>query len=272
MPEQRVDPPRGLLNLDLADGRVQLARYVAADPAIGFFIEHYWIVRWHLAGQPPFTSETLPYPSVHVVLEQHDSRVVGVPRGKFTRKLRGDGFVFGIKFKPGGFRPFVAGPVSQFANRSVVLASVLDYGPELADAVLGAGSDAAMIGRAEAVLLRHLPEQEPHVPELTAIVDGIAADRSIVRVEQLIGRYGLGVRALQRLFREYVGVTPKWVIQRYRLFEAAERLSAGDADGAVLAHALGYFDQAHFIRDFKAMVGKPPLAFARTLVASATSR
>jgi AraC-like DNA-binding protein len=88
----------------------------------------------------------------------------------------------------------------------------------------------------------------------------------------LIGRYGLGVRALQRLFREYVGVTPKWVIQRYRLFEAAERLSAGDADGAVLAHALGYFDQAHFIRDFKAMVGKPPLAFARTLVASATSR
>jgi hypothetical protein len=109
MPEQRVDPPRGLLNLDLADGRVQLARYVPADPAIGFFVEHYWIVRWHLAGQPPFTSETLPYPSVHVVLEQHDSRVVGVPRGKFTRKLRGDGFVFGIKFKPGGFRPFVAG-------------------------------------------------------------------------------------------------------------------------------------------------------------------
>src|SRR5258706_95797 len=84
--------------------------------AITYSIEHYWIVRWQLAGQPPFTSETLPYPSVHIVLEQDDSRVVGVPRGRFERLLRGDGFVFGIKFRPGGFRPFVAGPVSRFTN------------------------------------------------------------------------------------------------------------------------------------------------------------
>ena len=56
------------------------------------------------------------------------------------------------------------------------------------------------------------------------------------------------------------------MIQRYRLFEAAERLTSGEADGAMLAQELGYFDQAHFIRDFKAMVGKPPQAYARTLV------
>ena len=60
-------------------------------------------------------------------------------------------------------------------------------------------------------------------------------------------------------------MSPKWVIQRYRLFEAAGRLSSGQADGAQLAHELGYFDQAHFIRDFKAMVGKTPLVFVRDL-------
>ena len=81
------------------------------------------------------------------------------------------------------------------------------------------------------------------------------------------GWIGTGPRVahFEALFREYVGVTPKWVIQRYRLFEAAERLASGQADGAQLAHELGYFDQAHFIRDFKAMVGKSPLAFARDL-------
>jgi AraC-like DNA-binding protein len=72
-------------------------------------------------------------------------------------------------------------------------------------------------------------------------------------------------RGLQRLFREYVGVSPKWVIQRYRLFEAAERLSAGEVDDAQLARELGYFDQAHFIRDFKAVVGRSPQAFVRDL-------
>jgi AraC-like DNA-binding protein len=266
MPEVRVDPPRGLLNLESAEGRIRLARYYPSDASISFFVEHYWIVAWRLAGQPPFTSETLPYPSVHVVLEPGDSRVVGVPRGKFTRTLRGDSFVFGIKFRPGGFRPFVDGPVSRFTNRSVAIWSVLQYGAELTEAVLGAGTDAAMIECAEALLLRHLPEPDPQIPILGEIVEKIAANRSIVRVDQLVGDDGLGRRALQRLFREYVGVTPKWVIQRYRLFEAAERLSAAEADGAQLAQELGYFDQAHFIRDFKAMVGQTPHAYARTLV------
>jgi AraC-like DNA-binding protein len=68
-----------------------------------------------------------------------------------------------------------------------------------------------------------------------------------------------------RLFAKYVGVSPKRVIQRYRLHEAAERFgqaerSAGYAD---LALELGHSDQAHFVRDFKAIVGVTPAVYAR---------
>lgn len=57
-----------------------------------------------------------------------------------------------------------------------------------------------------------------------------------------------------------------WVIQRYRLIEAAERLAAGTvADFAGLALDLGYADQAHFIRDFKKIVGRAPAGFARSI-------
>ncbi len=66
-------------------------------------------------------------------------------------------------------------------------------------------------------------------------------------------------------------MTPKWVIQRYRLFEAAEQLAAGHTDGVRVAHELGYFDQAHFIRDFKALVGRSPLEFARNLTGRTAS-
>jgi AraC-like DNA-binding protein len=74
---------------------------------------------------------------------------------------------------------------------------------------------------------------------------------------------------LQRLFRDYVGVTPKWVLKRYRVHEAAERLASGEAqDAAWLAADLGYSDQPHFIRDFAAQVGCTPHAYLSTCAAA----
>lgn len=72
------------------------------------------------------------------------------------------------------------------------------------------------------------------------------------------------VRRLQRLFAAHVGVGPKWVIRRYRLHEATERMARGDAIvWADLAGELGYADQAHFSRDFAALFGEPPTRYAR---------
>jgi AraC-like DNA-binding protein len=74
----------------------------------------------------------------------------------------------------------------------------------------------------------------------------------------------LSKRPLQQLFNEYVGVGPKWVINRYRLHEVIERMAAqGPVSWTELALELGYFDQAHFIRDFKALVGCSPAAYMR---------
>lgn len=71
------------------------------------------------------------------------------------------------------------------------------------------------------------------------------------------------MRRLQRLFAEYVGASPKWVLRRARLHEAAARAEAGaGVDWAVLAADLGYADQAHLTRDFAAAVGAPPGRYA----------
>jgi AraC-like DNA-binding protein len=95
-----------------------------------------------------------------------------------------------------------------------------------------------------------------------------AGDRTLVRVDDLVDRHGMNKRTLQRLFARYVGVRPKWVIQRYRLHEAAERLAAGGVDHAALASELGYSDQAHFARDFKAIVGLSPAVYERQALAA----
>ncbi len=68
------------------------------------------------------------------------------------------------------------------------------------------------------------------------------------------------------MFKQYVGVPPKWVIKRYRLHEiAGELVENQEADWAQLAADAGYFDQAHFIKDFKQIVGQAPSAYLKSL-------
>src|SRR5690606_18604312 len=98
-----------------------------------------------------------------------------------------------------------------------------------------------MAQQAEQALLAQLPERDGQVEWAARIVQEVMHDRSIVSVEQISGRHGMSSRQLQRLFRKYVGVTPKWVIRRFRLQEAAERIERNaDIDWADLAAELGY--------------------------------
>jgi len=102
-----------------------------------------------------------------------------------------------------------------------------------------------------------------------AIVERVRTDPSVTSVERLAGVAGVSVRPLQRLFREHVGASPKWVIRRNRLQEVAVRIESGDSPNlAALAADLGYTDQAHLARDFRSATGLSPSAFR----ARATSR
>lgn len=255
------DKARGIL--DTASEQ-RVTRFWPSDD-LAPFVEHYWIVRWDVAE--PQTAETLPHPSVHMVLEEGHSAVVGVMRGKFSRVLEGRGRVVATKFRPGGFRAFVDRPVAAFSDRRWPVPGV--FGPR------GAGFDTEVLSHdddmeAVRVVESFLRSFGPAASDTSAlagtITTRIAEDRTITRVDQLTSQFAMTARQLQRLFREYVGVTPKWVIQRYRLLEAAERLAAGAVAGfAGLALDLGYADQAHFIRDFKKIIGHTPAGFARSV-------
>jgi AraC-like DNA-binding protein len=110
-----------------------------------------------------------------------------------------------------------------------------------------------------------MPPADETVGVVGGIIERIGADRTINRVDELATQVGLNERALQRLFSDYVGVSPKWVIRRFRLHDAASRLAkAEDVNLTNLAQDLGYADQAHFTRDFKAIVGRSPSDYRRS--------
>jgi AraC-like DNA-binding protein len=256
--------PKGVLEPALAKQKFRLARYLPAGD-LAAFIEHYWIVAWDLSGQPPHVQRTLPYPCVNLVFDAGRTAIFGVMRGAFDYRLENRGRVLGVRFLPGGFRGLLRAPLITITDRTISLAPIYGLdGPAAETIVLRAPDDEAMVAAAEAILRRNIPEPDATVERVNRIIATIDADRDIVRIDRLAEAVDLSPRALQRLFSDYVGVSPKWVIRRLRLHEAAFRLASAEAfDLTRFAQELGYFDQAHFTRDFKTMVGQPPSQYRR---------
>jgi AraC-like DNA-binding protein len=272
--------------------------WYGAPPAdLSHVVSGYWAAEWDLRGQPPYRQKIVPYPSVHLTFRDGDALIRGPERGHLVRVLADRGRVFGVTFRPGCFRPFLGASTTTITGRTIPAATIFGpalpqilqppptkpgggeasgpaasgtAGPTIAgsagQAVAEAATQAFAEGAAEVVgtfLRAHLPPPDALAEEAAAIVARIQAQPQLTRVDALAREAGLGVRRLQRLFAEYVGLGPKWVIRRYRLHEVGERLASGvDFDWVGLADELGYADQAHFVRDFTAMVGEPPTRYA----------
>lgn len=111
------------------------------------------------------------------------------------------------------------------------------------------------------VLRPYLPV-DPEGELVNRVVAHVEQHPDVLRVAELCEAFGLGERALQRLVHRRLGLTPKWLIKRRRLQEAAERLRTGSTSLAETAAALGYADQAHFTRDFARVTTMTPGRFA----------
>jgi AraC-like DNA-binding protein len=259
---------RGVLRPEAAAGFLDVRTHPPAADLAGL-VDFYWNPRWDLRGREPYEQKVLAHPNVHLVFEPDGPLVYGVQRSLFVRRLAGAGQVLGVKFRPGAFRPFTAGPVAGLMDRAVPAAGLLGAGAgRVGRRILALDDLAEMAALADGFLRGLLPPgpPDPRIAEVSALVEAIAARPQLFRVDQLAEDAGMPVRRLQRLFAEYVGAPPKHVLRRARLHEAAARAddaaSGAGVDWAALAADLGYSDQAHLTRDFTAAVGAPPGRYA----------
>lgn len=256
---------RGILHAAVGQEKFTLTRFEPSEP-LKPFVEHYWALRFDLQDEPPYTQTVLSFPNVNLAFEQDEwgrrALLYGIPKHPFKRELNGVGRVLGVKFIAGGFYPFWQKNVSELTGKTITASEL--FGLDLDDEahnLLDAADDVTMAKLAENILLRQLPARDEQGEHAAQIVREIMNDRSIIKVEQISERYHISIRQLQRMFNKYIGVSPKWVIKRYRVQEAAQRLEQDESVQLVdLAAQLGYFDQSHFINDFKSVLGRSPLA------------
>jgi AraC-like DNA-binding protein len=257
----------------------QLAAHVGLDradcaPEVASWVENHWSLRWDLPAGATYLSSTLPHPACNLSVERGAGRpevgddpvvVTGVPTRRFDVTIRGRGWVHGVKFRPGGLAALTGVHARELRNRTVPAAEVLPERTVTALRALGPGvhlDECRDVVDSALAALGGAPDAD--YDALLDLVATMLADRSMVRVAQVESASGLGTRSLQRLFARYVGVSPKWVLARYRMHDVVTALDDGyDGSLADLAARHGWFDQAHFTREFTTLVGVPPGEYRR---------
>lgn len=267
--DKAVGEPRGVLSRWPGQGEPVEHRRLFPCDALRPFVEHFWWVQWRL--EEPFVAETLSHPTMHLSWDTASGRaeVTGIHKKRFVRRLEGQGHVFGIKLRPAMLYALApqAPPAHRLTQQSVLLEHLWGEGikpfEESIREAKSLGEAACAAERFWGPRLRGL-EVAPELEVVRGLVEAIAAEPELLRVEEVARRLGKGRRSLERLFRRYLGVGPRWVIRRYRLMEAAARIQRGELSSmAELAAELAYFDQPHFARDFREVVGCSPLQFAQ---------
>jgi AraC-like DNA-binding protein len=261
---------------------VDLVREPAGDAAARW-VENRWFLAWHLPDGRWYDSEVLPHPTCSLTVELGSHPRAGMPPGetvvvtgvctrRFDVEVRGWGAVVGLRLRPGGLTALTGHPASAWTDRSVPAHEVLphDLARALADPELAAsGSPWADVAETGLAALAD-DRPDPRYELLLEVVGDMLADRTLLTVAQVAQRHGVTVRTLQRLFTSSVGVGPKWVLARYRMHDAVSELDAGwDGTLTELAVRHGWYDQAHFTRDFTALVGLTPGQYRERTTADA---
>jgi AraC-like DNA-binding protein len=232
------------------------------------FVEMLWLAQDYV--QPHASERLLPTGRMNLVLSLEEHGHVGdVVAGAHSRYSILDTSrplsLLGVVFKPGGGFPFFDLPAGELQDSSVPLATLWGgAAPLLREQLLAAASPAAKFQVVESHLRSRLRQGPTREAAVQYAINAFKDPTKSPNVTSVVERIGLSPRRFIAAFRDEVGLTPKVFcrIARFRRVIAALQ-SAEYVDWAALALDCGYYDQAHFIHDFREFAGVSPTAYLR---------
>lgn len=245
-------------HLNPGDPELSFERF-ELSPSLAAVVRHVWVGRWCVPEGEARPQRTLTYPALNAFVMPGTAGLHGPDARVQVEVLRGRAWVVGVLLRPAAGPLVTSTPAAALlgareplpgAPRAQVEA-LMAQGPEGQRAALTPVLEAWLGPLAARVEARGL-----RVNEACRIAE---QDPELLRASELAERVGLSPRALERLVREYVGLSPKWLIECRRLQHAATALySQPDTELSALAAELGYADYAHFSRRYRAVLGETP--------------
>jgi AraC-like DNA-binding protein len=250
-------------------------------PPLDRFVEVIWTSADK--GRPHPKERLLPDGSVELVFDLQEERTAIYSGGDSGERLQtfrgsfvcgphsqffaidtaGDFNVAGVHFKPGGAYPFLKLPSGEIHNRHVGLDDLWGArAAEVRERLLASKTPREKARVLEAALLSQLAGPPERHPAVAFALNEFHGAPETQKISDLTDRLGLSAGRFINVFRREVGLTPKLFCRVRRFQTVLRHISAGrTVDWAEIALTCGYFDQAHFIHDFRAFSGINPSSY-----------
>jgi AraC-like DNA-binding protein len=193
-----------------------------------------------------------------------DGWLTGVWSRRYMVEYPANVHVVGVHFKPWGISPFVDMPSTELRDRWVPIDAVWEQSLDrMRDRIAGARSTGESLQILEDELrARLVPAPSPGLELVTHTAGRLEAAWGAVSVVALSDGAGVSGNHLAAQFKSHLGITPKRLARIYRFARVILSVDARHpVDWSQLAHAAGYFDQAHFSKEFKDFTGHTPTAY-----------
>lgn len=233
---------------------------------VGEFVE----LLWHYDGYllPHSRERLLPLPTAELVIDlrarsaHSRATVVGPHSTCWVLDTAEESSVIGVHFKIGGAFPFFGAPAHELHNVRTSLDSLWGAGAAvIIEQVLAASTPDEKFDALEAALLRAARSFERH-PAVAFAVQSLSTSSAAPGIGAVASALGMCERRFRDRFQSEVGMAPKLFarVQRFQAVIGAVH-ALEEVDWAKIAADCGYFDQAHFIHDFRAFSGFAPTEY-----------
>jgi AraC-like DNA-binding protein len=281
-----MDGPGVQINVHRSDAYSWAMATRAPDPRLKPYVIDYQGYREQAAGpmrrlQPPFDGIPMIVtfgPSIDIINgdrpAQRDafrSFLAGLHDVHVFTEYQGAQMGFQVNFTLLGAYRFLNITMSDIANRCLDLVDLLgdSVARELADSLQDADDWSARFDLMDAFLLKRLRDGRPMSPDIAWALKSLQQSHGARSIGALSRALSCCRKTLIRRFHAQIGLGPKAVAGILRFAHAVERIRAADEESwADLAVSCGYYDQAHFNRDFRRFSGRTPREFQAALLPS----
>lgn len=171
--------------------------------------------------------------------------------------------IFAVRFHPQGFLPFAVMPIKEMENRAISLENLFgENGKEIEQEILNANSTLSRINLIGQFLLKELTDPETIDFIVRSTVETILTANGQLSVADLSEQVSISRRQLERKFTSAIGLSPKQLSKTVRLQTSLKMLLSNKHTNLTdVAYEGEYYDQSHFIKDFKEFTGLTPKEF-----------
>lgn len=241
-------------------------------------VKCFWVLEDNGRHHP--TEQVLPDGCIELIVHYRDlfergdrkdlelnSQVRGFVFGQITKALLlkplGQIGMIGVRFQSHGLSHFTNVPAFHLAEKSVPLVELFGReGDMLVEQICMAKTIPAKVDVLAAFLIEHRKFLGKVTPLVMGFLQALKTMNGEVKLKELAKQLGVSERQLERRFKLEVGISPKKMASIIRFKHALYHLqNSRNLTLTEIAHNVGYYDQAHFNRDFKDITGLVPKQF-----------